>query len=201
MKKISILLLIGLFFTAGGSIFAQKIKSGSLDALKGQNIVNLQYDYSDMAVGKFKQEADYVAKRTEDMNKKEAGSGDKWAEAWVNDRSARFHPMFEKNFNGKASQCGITGKEDPSAEYTLIIKTIFTEPGYNVGISRMNAYINMIVELVKTSDPTNILAEIEYKKVQSVNMGGYDFDTGGRIQSCYDRAGDGIGKLVCKAIK
>jgi hypothetical protein len=35
-------------------------------------------------------------------------------------------------------------------------------------------------------------------KVQSVNMMGYDFDTGARIQSCYDRAGDWMGSFLLK---
>ncbi|MFH1297541.1 MAG: hypothetical protein ABIJ04_09745 [Bacteroidota bacterium] len=199
MKKIVLMLLAGVFITTGGSLFAQKLKSGSFSALKGQTVVNLQYDYSDMAVGKFKKEADYIAKRTNDMNKKEDGSGDDWANAWVNDRSARFHPMFEKNFNGNTDKCGIEGKEGATdAKYTLIVHTVFTEPGFNVGVTRKNAYINMVVDLVETANPGNVLGSCEYKNIQSVNMMGYDFDTGGRIQSCYDRAGDKIGNFVCK---
>lgn len=202
MKKMSMLLLIGLFIATGGSVFGQKIKSGNFTALKGQTTVNLQYDYSDMAVGKFKNEEDYIAKRQADMNKKEAGTGDAWAEAWVNDRTARFHPMFEKNFNENASKCGLTGKENATdAEYTLLIRTLFTEPGFNVGVTRQNAYINMVVDLVKTADPGTVLGSMEYKNIQSVNMMGYDFDTGSRIQSCYDRAGSNVAKLICKTLK
>jgi hypothetical protein len=29
-------------------------------------------------------------------------------------------------------------------------------------------------------------------------MGGYDFDTGARVQSCFDRAGDDFGKFFVK---
>jgi len=198
MKRITLLLLTGIFITAGGSLFAQKLKSGSFSALKGQTVVDLQYDYSNMAVGKYKNEADYIAKRVKDLNKKEAGSGDIWAKAWVNDRSARFQPMFEKNFNGNADKCELSGKEGADAKYTLIIKTIFTEPGFNIGVTRKNAYINMVVELVETGNPQKILGMCEYKKIQSVNMMGYDFDTGSRIQSCYDRAGDKIANFLCK---
>jgi len=199
MKKITSIGLAILLFLAGGSLFAQKLKSGSFSALNGQTVVNLQYDYSDMAVGKFKNEADYIAKRVGDMNKKEAGSGDQWAQAWVNDRTARFQPMFEKNFNNSVDKCGLSGKEGASdATYTLIIRTIFTEPGFNVGVTRQNAYINMVVDLVETSAPDKILGSCEYKNIQSVNMAGYDFDTGTRIQSCYDRAGDNVGKFICK---
>ncbi|MFC2102298.1 hypothetical protein ACFLS7_04820 [Bacteroidota bacterium] len=198
MKRIALTLLVGVFITAGGSLFAQKLKSGSFSALKGQTSVNLQYDYSNMKVGKYKNADEYVAKRVKDMNKKKAGTGDTWAVAWENDRSARFQPMFEKNFNGNADKCGLAGKEGADATYTLIIKTVFTEPGYNIGVSRKNAYINMVVDLVETANPGTVLGSCEYKNIQSVNMGGYDYDTGTRIQSCYDRAGDKIGNFVCK---
>lgn len=58
----------------------------------------------------------------------------------------------------------------------------------------------MTLDLVETANPGSILGHIVYDKVPSVNMMGYDFDTGTRIQSCYDRAGGNIGKLICKSL-
>ena len=53
------------FMLPGITLFSQcKQVSGDISVLKGQSVINLQYDYSNMAVGKFKNEADYVAKRT-----------------------------------------------------------------------------------------------------------------------------------------
>jgi hypothetical protein len=199
MKKVTFLLLAGLILFVGGDLSAQKLKSGSFTALKGQTVINLQYDYSGMAVGKFDKEQDYINKRVADMNKKEAGTGDKWAQAWVADRDSRFHPMFEKNLNLKLDAVGAVGKQNATdAKYTLIIRTLFTEPGYNIGISRQNAYINMMVDLIETANPGTVLGSVELKNVQSVYMGGYDFDTGSRIQSCYDRAGDWLGNFLLK---
>lgn len=81
MKKI-IFLLVGLALLTGAKeSSAQKLKSGDLKVLKGQTILNLQYDYSNMSVGKFDKESDYVADRTADMNKKKPGTGDQWAQA------------------------------------------------------------------------------------------------------------------------
>jgi len=77
MKKINILLLMGAFMFPGITMFAQcKQISGDVSVLKGQSVINLQYDYSRMAVGKFKNSDDYVADRTADMNKKKPGDGD-----------------------------------------------------------------------------------------------------------------------------
>ncbi|HNX87264.1 MAG TPA: hypothetical protein PKN12_10075 [Bacteroidales bacterium] len=201
MKKYNVFILAAVFILSASNLFAQKIKSGDVTVLKGQTLINLRYDYSDMAVGKYKSESDYVANRTQDMNKKQSGSGDQWAQSWVNDRAARFQPMFEKNFNGKLEEVGVTAKEGASdAKYTLILRTVFTEPGFNVGVTRRNAYIDVMVDLVETAQPDKVIATIEMKGLQSVNMMGYDFDTGGRIQSCYDRAGDNLGKFLVKNV-
>ncbi len=198
MKKLSSLFLAGLILLAG-SVSAQKLKSGSFEALKGQTVINLQYDYSKMAVGKFDNEQDYINKRVADMNKKEAGTGDKWAQAWVDDRNSRYAPMFEKNLNAKLDAVGAKATQNATdAKYTLIARTVFTEPGFNVGVTRQNAYINMMVDLVETANPGTVLGTVELKNVQSVNMMGYDFDTGSRIQSCYDRAGDWLGNFLLK---
>lgn len=198
MKKLSSLFLAGLILLAG-SVSAQKLKSGSFEALKGQTVINLQYDYSKMAVGKFDNEQDYINKRVADMNKKEAGTGDKWAQAWVDDRNSRYAPMFEKNLNAKLDAVGAKAIQNATdAKYTLIARTVFTEPGFNVGVTRQNAYINMMVDLVETANPGTVLGTVELKNVQSVNMMGYDFDTGSRIQSCYDRAGDWLGNFLLK---
>jgi len=199
MRKICITTLTLALLLVTCVVVGQKLKSGDVKVLKGQTTINLEYDYSNMAVGKFESADDYVADRKADMNKKKPGSGDQWAESWTNDRSARFHPMFEKNLNGKISDFGVTAKEGATdAKYTLIIHTTFVEPGFNVGVTRKNAYINIEVVLVETAAKDKPLAVIDLPKLQSVNMMGYDYDTGSRIQSCYDRAGDELGKFLCK---
>jgi hypothetical protein len=132
------------------------------------------------------------------MNKKKPGDGDRWAQAWLNDRTSRFQPMFEKNLNQKLSKFSINCKENADAKYTLIIRTLFTEPGYNIGISRQNAWIRLQVDLVETANPGKVLASMQMKKEDSIYMGGYDYDTGGRVQSAYDRAGEHLGAFIVK---
>jgi hypothetical protein len=202
MKKLRILLLTGIFSLAAVSMFAQcKLKSGDVKVLKGQSTVNLQYDYSNMAVGKYKNEQDYVNDRVAEMNKKKAGSGDEWAEKRKTDRTARFQPMFEKNLNMEVDKFKVSFKENETeVKYTLIVRTTFTEPGFNavVGGIRKNAYISLMCDIVESANPGVTIASIEMKNEQSVNMMGYDYDTGARIQSCYDRAGEDLGKFLAK---
>jgi hypothetical protein len=202
MKKLSVLMLIAAFVLSAGQLFSQKLKSGDLKVLKGQTTLNLKYDYSSMQVGKFKDEQEYIENGTAERNKKKAGSGDEWAKKWESDKSARFQPVFEKNLNDKLSDIGLTGKEGANdAKYTLVVKTVFLEQGFQsgMGVSKP-AYINMVLDLVETANPGTPVAVIQYDKIQSANMMGYDFDTGERVKSCFDRAGDNIGKLIVKSV-
>ena len=75
MKKLSAFLLMLAFAFSVSNASAQKLKSGDLKVLKGQSIVNVEYDYSQMKVGK-KSADDYVKEGIEDRNKKKPGSGD-----------------------------------------------------------------------------------------------------------------------------
>jgi len=164
---------------------------GSIDAVKAESSINLEYTYDNMSVGKFDKEEDYIAKKKEDYNNKEAGRGDTWAKAWVDDRKNRFEPKFEELFTEYSDK-----SNSKKAKYTLIFKTIFTEPGYNVGVMRKNAQINAIALIVETANPANVIAKISVDKALGRTFGGYDFDTGGRIAEAYADAGKALGKYL-----
>jgi len=202
MKKLSIFIsvvLLALLFTQAA---AQKMKleTGSFGVLKGTSVLNVEYGYDNMAVGKFDNEQDYIEKKVAEYNKNEAGTGDKWKESWFADRESRFEPQFEelmnKGFSEKAT--GMTLSHDPSAKYTLIVHTTFTEPGYNIGISRMNAYIDAKIELVETANRNNILAKMSIDNAPGRDVMGYDFDTGYRIQEAYAKMGKELANYIWK---
>lgn len=192
MKKLLAFAAIALF-AFSGNLKAQKIKvlEGSIDAVKAESSINLEYTYDNMSVGKFDKEEDYIAKKKEDYNNKEAGRGDTWAKAWVDDRKNRFEPKFEELFTEYSDK-----SNSKKAKYTLIFKTIFTEPGYNVGVMRKNAQINAIALIVETANPANVIAKISVDKALGRTFGGYDFDTGGRIAEAYADAGKALGKYL-----
>lgn len=194
MKTILSTLLIGLISVA----YAQKIKvtKGSLAVLKGQSEVNCVFTYDNMAVGKFDKEEDYVKDRKDKMNEKEAGTGDKWAAGWVNDRANRFAPKFYELFNKDGS---ITAGEKPNAKYTMIFHTSFTEPGFNVGVARRPAFINAEVSVVETSNKGNVVCELTIQNAPGSGAFGADFDTGFRIQECYAVCGKRLIGMVKKA--
>ena len=177
---------------------AQKIKltEGDLAALKGQTVVNIEFTYDNMMVGK-KKEADYIAEKTAEYNKKEAGKGDAWEVHWVDDRESRFEPKFIELFE-KYSNMDVRSQKD--AKYTLIVHTIFTEPGFNVGVMRKNAEIDVEVLVVDATDKSKVLAKIAADNIPGRNFSGYDFDTGLRIMESYEMGGKSIAKFILDKI-
>jgi hypothetical protein len=177
------------------------LKSGSLDFLKGQSSILVKYDYSNMAVGKFAKEEEYIAKKKSEYNEKEAGRGDKWAQAWVDDREAKFEPKFEELFNNYCSKKGLScSKTATNAEYVMVVHTLFTEPGFNIGVMRQNAYIDAEISFRRISDNEEV-ALITADNCPGMGAMGYDFDTGGRIAESYAKLGKSLAGWVLKALK
>jgi len=184
------------FFSMTAAAQRIKLTDGNLNGLKVENKINIEFTYDNMKVGKFEKEADYVSDKAADLNKKEAGRGDSWSKAWVDDRANQFEPKFKELF---AQSSDIT--VDRSAKYTLIFKTTFTEPGYNVGVWRKNAEINGDVWIVESADKTKPVAKISLQKAIGRTFGGFDFDTGGRISEAYGDAGKALGKFIREEAK
>ncbi|MTI28590.1 hypothetical protein [Fulvivirga kasyanovii] len=200
MKTKNLMMMLLLLASVTG-VSAQKInvKSGDLDFLKNQKKLNITYDYSNMGVGKFDKEEDYINKKVTELNEKEAGSGDKWKQNWISDRKERFEPKFEELFNKTLEKNNLKGGDFADAEYTLILKTTFTEPGFNVGVARKNAYTDLEAVFVKTGS-TDPVAVVTIEKSPGRGGMGYDFDTGFRIQESYAKAGKELGQYLAKKV-
>jgi hypothetical protein len=195
-KLMAVLALVAIF--ALHPAFAQKfkIKEGSLDAIKGQRQMNLLFDYSQMSVGKFKTEPEYIEKKKGEYNKKESGKGDKWEKDWIADRTERYAPQFTELFN--KSNDNIKVGEYPKEKYTLVVKTTKTEPGYNIAISRKNAEISGEILVVETANPGTVVLRMTFEKALGRSFGGYDYDTGFRIQEAYADLGKALGRYMDK---
>ncbi len=192
-------LLSAALFAVSLSVSAKvKIKSGELSPLKGTTELNIRYDYSNMTVTtKNKNEQEFVDKKKSELNEKEAGTGDKWAASWVTDRDSRFAPQFKQEFE---KQCKVKLVDNPAAKYTIVVHTTHTETGYNIGISRRNAYIDAEVSIVETANPSNVIALITADDMAGRDAFGYDFDTGARLAESYAKLGKEIGKLIDKKL-
>lgn len=194
-----ILLAVSLFLLINaGSAFAQKIKveNGSIAAVKSEKKVNIQYDYSSFGVGKFKTEAEYVDAKVKEYNEKEPGKGDKFKEGWEKARVDRYQPKFEELINEILEKSGTKYGNFPDAKYTLIVKTTFVEPGFNVGVMKQAAYVSFEYIYVETANPSNVVAKLSQLKVPGSQAMGYDYDAGSRIAESYAKGGKMLGKFL-----
>ncbi len=189
---------------SSGIVSAQKVKvtKGDLKFLKGQTQLNVEYVYDGMTVGRKQTEADYIKEKTEDADKKEKGKGQVWLDGWKGAREKRYQPHFEELMNKQLEKAGITTKSGNSgAKYTVILTTTKTEPGYNIGISKMPAYCDFRVEVVETANKSGIIYSANAFNAPGSQFGGYDFDVGSRVAESYEKMGKTLGGLIAKAVK
>lgn len=199
MKKNIFLIVTALLFVFSANVNAQKmvLKQGDLKFLKGETSLNIQYDYAGMRVGKYSDE-EYVAKKTGEYNKKEEGKGDTWAERWYADRELRFEPKFEALFSKYilAKKVVDARQNNDGAKYTMIFKTVVTEPGFFLGFTSQPAYINAEVVFIEAGNPDKVLAVIQILKAPGNT--GADWDAGERIKEAYAKSGKSLAKFLLK---
>ncbi len=180
-----------LFLSVTSNAQKVKLKDGDFSALKAETSVNFEFTYNNMAVGKYKDETEYLDRKRADYNNKEDGRGDTWVKSWVADRKESFEPKFIELFT-KYSEMA----ESKTAKYTIIFNTWFTEPGYNIYISRSNAKISADAVIVETANKSKVLATITVEKAPGRTFGGYDYDTQSRLSEAYASAGKALAKFI-----
>lgn len=183
-------------------VTAQKITilDGSLNSLKGQKIINVEYDWTNSKVGKFANEQEYIDKKTKEYNEKEAGKGTKWAESWKGDKTGRFEPEFEKLFNKYTGKTGLYLGNEKTGKYTAIVKTTFIEPGFNIYVTKKPASVDLTIKIVETDNPDKVICTIVSKGNLGRSFGMNDYDTGLRISESYALAGKKLGAYIAKAV-
>lgn len=184
----------------GGSKVIQK--SGDLIEITKNKNIKVEYDYSNIKVGAFNSEEEFVDKKVSEYNKKEKGKGEKWKKGWEGARKTAYQPKFEELFNKKMVKTGVRISENaPKAELKLIVKTTFIEPGFNVGIAKKPAFVNFEFSFVDMTDSTKSVAELYLNNVIGSQAMGFDFDNSSRIAESYAKAGKMLGDFIAKDSK
>lgn len=175
--------------------FGQKVylTEGDLSPLKSEKAIDFEFKYDSMVMGGkgHPTEAEYVAKKTADYNKKEPGKGDAWALKWKEDRESMYQPAFTKAFEQYSSL-----QMQAKAKYTLIFKTTFTEPGFNIMVHQEPARINGVAWIVETANKSHVIAKLSLDKANGRGYWGSEFDTGQRLTEAYEEAGRGLGYFI-----
>ncbi len=198
MKKALVALVLA---CVSATLFSQKIKveSGSTDFLRNEESINVTFTYDDMTVGKTPEES-YVSDKIAKGNADAEGKGDLWHRQWIDDRGNRFEPKFVELFNKRMyDKNGPVISRQPG-NYLMIVNTDMTEPGFNVGVMRKNAQINLTC-IITDARSGNELAVISLKKAPGRDVWGTDFDVAYRIQEAYAKAGSELAKFIIKQLK
>lgn len=175
--------------------YAQEVDltKGDLSILKSETTINIEFTFEKMSVGDFGKEADYIKKKTEEYNAKEAGTGDTWAKKWEEDKATKFGPKFILGFTNFSK---MTVSKD--AKYTLIFNTKALEPGYSIGVSKRNAGVDGTVTIVETAKRDKKLIILSVERPAENMWRGAAFDAGSRIADAYYLDGQKVGKYILK---
>jgi len=198
MKKQLTLLFVLISTTV---LFAQKAKvnEGNFKNLKGITEFNVVFDYTDVQIPKYKSEEAFLKDKMEKRDKKEAGTGEVFKKSWFDDREERYTPKFIESFNKRGDIK--VGEDLDGAEYTMKIHTTDLYAGYNVGISRKNAWINAVITVYKNDNPDKAILKVTYTKAEGNGAMGYDYDSGYRISECYAKLAKTFAKTIYKKAK
>ena len=175
-----------------------QLQSGDINELKKVTKVNILYDYKEMGVGAFKKEEDYIAKKFKDYEEKgKKDKAEKLKQSWDKGKNEIYPNHFEELFNKYGAKINLTGKNNgTTAEYTLTVKTTFFEPGYNIGIDKKPAYVDM--ECIFTDKAGKELVRYFVKNAIGSNSMGFDFDVSSRVVESYGKAAKMLVKAIAK---
>ncbi|MCG8697925.1 MAG: hypothetical protein MI922_07710, partial [Bacteroidales bacterium] len=168
-----------------------------LSSLKNVKEFYLTFDYSDMSVGEFHKEADYVEKKANEAQEKGDKSAEEWKAKWVGDRTDRYEPKFIELFNDNIKEKVKISQEQGDLKWKMDVHTIHTEPGFNVGVMRKPAMLDYEITFSEIANPDNKVV-VAIKKSPGQGAGGYDFDAAFRIQESYAKCGKELAKLLLK---
>ena len=201
MKQMRLIAIVG-FIATVITAHAQKMvqEMGDVSMLAGQNKMLVEYDFSELDMGKYGNEKEYLNKKRTELNEKEAGKGDKWVEGWEKNKENRYEPKFEELFNKVLADKMMISTTYKDAKYKLVVKTLTLYPGYNIGVSKIPAYCSYSFIIVERSNPETVLSKISVNNVRGSQAMGYDFDAGSRLQESYAKAGKMFAKYLKKKV-
>lgn len=213
MKRITYL-LVALLIAGSGSAFAQKTKitTGDFSELKDQKEVNVVFKYDNLqCVGgapfskKAKPESEWIAEMKAKKNEKEAGTGDDWEKRWQSAKGNAFEPNFEVKMAEEWK--GTTVKRGAeNAKYTIEVDVLYTDPGFSIGISSSDAWLNVGINVVETGTEnvsssltmTGIKGASATKSIPGmpVDIGGMTFEK--RLGESYEKMAKSFYRKVLK---
>lgn len=200
MKKvslISLMVLVSFILSSCGSMIKLQRGSENLSYLKDAEKIQVKFDYSDMSVGEFADEEDYVAEKVQEKNKEEPGSGDEWRKKWYGQRESKLEPRFIEQLNYYTDNDEMKFSRDFSdTPYTVVVEVTFMEPGFNVAVVRKDAEINTKIKIYDDNDRSNPVSSFVANEIPGRSAMGYDFSVAARLGEAYAKCGKELGAYI-----
>ena len=186
-------LMLG-FLLSFGIINAQgtNLASGDVSVLKAEKKINVEIVYDKVSVGDYSKESEYIKHKKDEMNAKEAKTGDAWEVKWNDAKIDNYRPKFVEMLT-KYSEL----EYDSTAKYTLIFKVTFIEPGYQIAISKKASQVEGTITIVETANRNKKIATMSVERGGGYFRGGA-FDFAQRIAEAFSVTGKKAGTIIKK---
>lgn len=198
--KLSCLLLLLTSFVGCSSYLKPISGNTGLGFLAGQEKVNVVFNYDNMGVNEFAEEEEYIEVSVNKRNKDEAGTGDVWKKKWMGQKIAVFEPNFIEGLNEKNEQGIYFSRDNKNAKYTLYLDVKYIQTGWNVGVMRKDAKVDIKAQFVETASLENSIDNSEalftINDVPGRTYGGYDFAVSQRVGESFVLAGEELGAYI-----
>jgi hypothetical protein len=182
------LVLLVCFTAAIASAQRFDILSGKLENIKGIAQYNVTFDYTGIEVNGFESEAAFLAekmKKREDHGHPEKAQ--RFREDWFANRENLYEPAFINYFNNMFKAAEIKVGRNPSAQYTMAIKTTWVYDGYNAGTDVQPAKISAVITISETQKPSKELLVIAFDKVIGIKRSIMTNTLGDRVSCAYEK--------------
>lgn len=202
MKKIYAVAI--LFISSIVTAQDMKVEKGDFGFLKGQTEINVVFDYTQLTLLKEnKNEEQYVAERTKELNEKNKGVGDIWKKKWKSSKELIWNPKFLELVNMVLSKkkIDLNFQEDlPTAKYTLIVTPVWIYPGWDIAMMKQPAKVSTKLMFVETNNRSNVLLEITTDKAPG-DQWGSNFSNETRIGEGFAKTGKSLAGMIIKKMK
>ncbi|MBK7691327.1 MAG: hypothetical protein IPJ31_09480 [Bacteroidetes bacterium] len=214
MKKCSILCIVLTAFSVASmaqAIIWDSAGDRKLTFLKGENLLNLQFDYEGVTVNG-KTENEFLEKRKDEFNDKKDGRGDNFVDHWQEVKTKRYPAHFEKSFK-KIAKKKMKLSQGASEKYTLIVQLVKAKTGEGTYVKNVPATAEFEIRFVETATQ-KIVAKGKIMNAKGIvkaksNLGrqgqvlrviarSMNTDVANRIAQCYDAAGTATAKYVMR---
>ena len=177
----------------------KEIQSGNPKYFKNSNSYHIQFDYSDLKVGKYADEQSYIEYMKDDAERRKKGSSDNWLNKWYSDRTDVFQPKFIEVFTKYSGNKIKVDTVFKNQQYVLKLHTQFIEIGFNRNFKESPTYINVVVTIYEPDNPEELLVISMENIIGKEVFSSYSADFR-RIEEAYAKCGKELAKYMLKII-